>query len=74
MFRAHAILALDGRESPDATDTTADTSPAQTNAAPASDALERDEFALMRLYVVDKSAKKFDRLYRTYEETGHVIG
>lgn len=28
----------------------------------------------MRLYVGDKSAKKYDTLYRDYEETGHVIG
>lgn len=50
------------------TDTSADTSPEQTDAA------ARDEFTLMRLYVGDKSAEKFDRLYRAYEETGHVIG
>ncbi|MDA1325909.1 MAG: DUF2628 domain-containing protein, partial [Proteobacteria bacterium] len=60
------------------TETTADETPEQTDAAAGdnapANAVERDEFALMHLYVGEKSAEKYDSLYRDYEETGHVIG
>ena len=34
----------------------------------------RDEFARMWLFVGEKRAEKFNQLYRTYEDKGHVIG
>lgn len=64
----------------------ASVTPAEPSAAPlpekdgepletaGADETGRDEFTLMRRFVGDKKADRFDRLYRQYEEDGHVIG